>query len=64
MLDNNTYNLILQLVQENQSLWRINNSYIKNSSHCGECEDFWRTLGKEKEAQIKKLKELVAKYLK
>jgi len=63
VLDNNTYNLMLQLVQENQSLWRINNSYIKDSGHCGECEEFWRNLGRQKEEQIRKLEGLVAKHV-
>jgi len=64
MLDNNTYNLMTQLIQENKSLWRINNDYIKDTGHCGECDAFWRKLSKAKEEHIKELEKLVAKHMK
>ncbi len=33
MLENNVYNIMAQLVEESQSLWRIRNSYIKDAQY-------------------------------
>ncbi len=63
MMDNNTYNLMLQLTQENKSLWRIKNEYIKDAAGCGECAEYWKKLQKEKEAHIAELVILVKKHL-
>ncbi len=63
MLDNNTYNLLLQLTEENKCLWRIKNNYLADSTPCDECKEFWQKLEKEKEGCIKKLTELVKKQL-
>ncbi len=62
MLDNNTYNLMAQLTEENQSLWRIKNNYIKDASGCDECQEFWKQLASKKEQQIKDLSELLKKH--
>jgi len=64
VLDDNTYNLMMQLIEENQSLWRINNNYIRDAGGCGECQEFWKKLQKDKEEHIKELEELVKKHLK
>jgi hypothetical protein len=63
-LDNNTYNLMMQLIEENQSLWQIKNNYIKDANSCGECQEFWKKLEMDKEEHIKDLEELVRKHLK
>ena len=63
MLDNHAYNLLLQLTQENKSLWRIMNEYVKDAGNCDECKKFWESLAKEKETHIKELTALVKKHL-
>lgn len=59
MLNNNTYNLMAQLTEENQSLWRIKNNYIADASVCKECKDFWMKLADEKEKTISRLIKLL-----
>ncbi len=63
MLDNNTYNLMAQLTEENKSLWRIKNNYVKDASGCSECKDFWQTLIKDKEEHISDLVELLKGHM-
>jgi hypothetical protein len=60
MLDNNMYNLMAQITEESQSLWRIKNSYKKDSGGCKECMDFWIKLEKDKEEHIKQLEKLIS----
>jgi hypothetical protein len=62
MLDNNTYNLLTQLVEEHQSLWRIKNNYKADAKGCSECEAFWKKLEKDKDDHIKELEELLKKH--
>jgi hypothetical protein len=62
-LSNNTYNLMEQLVEENQSLWRIKNKYLKDAKSDSETVEFWKYLQEDKQSHIKKLTELVAKKL-
>jgi len=63
MLDNNLYNLMLQMVQENKSLWRIRNEYKKDAETCEECRAFWDKLEKDKENHIQQLQELIKKHI-
>jgi len=63
MLDNHTYNLLLQLTQENKSLWRIKNEYMKDAGECKECQKFWQKMEKDKEAHVEELTALVKKHL-
>lgn len=63
-MDNNIYNLMLQLTQEQKSLWRITKMYAKDSGKNTEVKKFWTNLAKDKEKHIKEIKELVKKYLK
>jgi len=44
-----------QLVQENTSLWRIKNQYIKDAGDCEKCVAFWEKLAKDKEEHVKEL---------
>jgi predicted nuclease with TOPRIM domain len=62
-MHNHVYNLMLQLVQEHKSLWRISNEYMKDSEDCEECKTFWQNLQKDKEAHVDKLTELVKSHL-
>jgi len=63
MLNNHTYNLAHQLVQENKSLWRIKDEYLKDAEGCQECLDFWKKLETEKEAHVSELKKMIKKHL-
>jgi hypothetical protein len=62
MLDNNTYNLMAQIVEESRSLWRIKNEYKKDAGMCKECMDFWDMLIKDKEHHIKDLEKLIRSH--
>ena len=62
-LSNNTYDLMSQLLEENQSLWRIKTSYKNDAKGDSEAEDFWKDLEKDKEAHIKRLTELLVKRI-
>lgn len=64
MLSNNAYDLMAQLTEENQSLWRIKNNYKKDAQGDQEAMDFWSYLEKDKEDHIKKLTELLEKRIK
>ena len=63
MLKNHTYNLLLQLTQENKTLWRIKNEYEKDSDGCGDCIAFWKKLEKDKEDHVNELQGLIKKHL-
>ena len=62
MLDNNTYNLMAQMVEEHKSLWRIKNAYKRDAQACGECEEFWDKLYARKEEQVRELERLVRQH--
>ena len=62
MLDNNTYNLMAQITEESQSLWRIKNSYKRDAGGCKECMDFWDKLEKDKQEHIKDLEKLITEH--
>jgi len=63
MLDNSLYNLMIQIVEENKTLWRIKNMYKKDARHCDECEKFWNDLEADKEQHVTDLKELIIKHI-
>jgi len=54
---------MIQLVQENKSLWRIKNDYIKNADGDEGLLEFWRKMEKDKEAHVEELRTLVKKNL-
>lgn len=54
--NNNLYNIMTQLVQEQKSLWRIKNDYLKDASKDKELKGFWIEVAKEKELLIEDLK--------
>ncbi len=59
MLHNSKYNMMRQLVEENASLWRIKDVYLKNSQNDEE-KEFWNKLGERKEELIKELEEMIS----
>ncbi len=63
MLDNNTYNLMEQLTNENKSLWRIKNNYRKDASNDKETQELWNFVEKEKQKLVKLLTEKLRKRL-
>ena len=63
MLDNNTYNLMMQMVEENQSLWRLKNHYTKETPHCDACGKFWNELTAQKEKNVAQLEQLIKSHL-
>jgi hypothetical protein len=62
-LSNNTYNLMSQLIEENQSLWRIKNNYKNDAKGDSEAEQFWDFLEKDKEDHIKRLTQLLVERI-
>jgi hypothetical protein len=56
MKNNNEYNIATQLVQEQKSLWRIKNNYLKDAVKNKELKEFWTEVAKEKELLIEDLK--------
>jgi hypothetical protein len=47
-LSNNTYNLMSQIIEENQSHWRIKNNHKNDAKGDSKAEQFWVFLEKEK----------------
>ena len=63
MLDNHIYNLMLQMTEENKSLWRMKNHYIKDAGDCSDCNTFWEKMVKDKEEHISDLLGLIKKHI-
>lgn len=57
MLDNNTYDLMEQLLIENRSLWRIKNNYKNDSAQDNETRQLWDFIEQDKQEIIKLLTE-------
>jgi hypothetical protein len=62
MFDNNTYNLMAQMVEEHKSLYRIKNYYKEDARDCEECKAFWDKLEIDKEKHISDLRELIQNH--
>ncbi len=58
--DSNLYNLMTQLVQEQKSLWRIKDDYMKDAGKDKELKSFWAEIATEKELLIEDLKAVIA----
>lgn len=54
---------MLQLTQENKSLWRIKNHYMGEAEGNDECLIFWRKMVESKENHIAELVALVKKNI-
>lgn len=63
MMDNNTYDLMEQLLIENKSLWRIKNSYRNDSAMDNETKQVWNFIEKDKEELVKILTEKLKERL-
>lgn len=61
-MNNYDFNLVNQLVQEQKSLWRIENHYINEARDENE-KKFWESLRDDKKSHITELSEMVKKYL-
>lgn len=59
MKNNNLYNLMTQLVQEQKSLWRIKNDYLKDAGKNKELKEFWTEVANEKELLIEDLQSVI-----
>lgn len=57
--NNNVYNLMIQLTQEQKSLWRIKNDYLKDAAKDKELKAFWTEVATEKEILIEDLKAVI-----
>jgi hypothetical protein len=55
MLDNETYDLLEQLLIENKSLWRIQNNYKSDSAMDNETRQIWSVIEKDKQKTVKML---------
>lgn len=49
-----------QLVQEQKSLWRIKDDYMKDAGKDKELKSFWAEIATEKELLIEDLKSVIA----
>ncbi len=63
MLDNHLYNLMVQIVQENKSLWRIKNKYLEDVGECAECKALWEKMVQDKEGHVAELKKLIKSHM-
>lgn len=57
--NNNLYNLMTQLVQEQKSLWRVQNEYSKDAGKDKELKQFWAEVAAEKQLLIEDLKAII-----
>ena len=62
LYDNNSFNLLRQMVQEHKLLWQIKNNYKSDAAACPECHEFWEKLEKETEQRVARLETLIKKY--
>lgn len=63
MMDNHTYNLAQQLVQENKTLWRIDNHYLEDAVECDRCKALWEKIKKMKEETMKDMSDLLKEHM-
>jgi hypothetical protein len=63
MLDNNTYDLMEQLLIENKSLWRIKNNYKNDASMDSEAKQLWNVIEEEKEDLVQLLSDKLRERL-
>lgn len=55
MVNNNLYNLMLQMVEEHKALWRIEDEYIKDAKSSPETKKLWQKLQKKRNYRFKNL---------
>ena len=54
---------MLQVVQENKTLWRIKNHYLTDLEDCVVCKEFWNKMEVDKKQHVEDLKTLIKKHL-
>ncbi|PJE57560.1 MAG: hypothetical protein COU82_01240 [Candidatus Portnoybacteria bacterium CG10_big_fil_rev_8_21_14_0_10_38_18] len=62
-MDNNLYNLMLQLTQEQKSIWRVRKYYIGDAGSCEECRNFWTKFLQQKEDNVNEIRGLIKKHI-
>lgn len=62
MLKNHSHNLIHQLSEISDSVWRIEKHYLDESEGCETCLEMWRTLHQDYEKHIEMLREEIKKH--
>ena len=58
LMENSSFNLLNQLVQEQKSIWRIEQHYIPEATSEAQSA-FWMELLEQKRANVAKLQELI-----
>ena len=58
MYEDSLYNLMNQLLQEQKSLWRIQNFYLPQAADTEE-EKFWQDLGADKMDHVEELERMI-----
>jgi uroporphyrinogen-III synthase len=61
-MNNHDFNLVNQLVQEQKSLWRIENHYITESKNKDE-EKFWKKMKTQKTKAVVEISAMMKKSL-
>jgi len=64
MKNNNLYNMMHQLTQEQKSLWRLQGDYVKDAAKNPTLKKFWQTLAKEKQKHIDDLSAMIKAEMK
>lgn len=62
-MKNNNHNLIQQLSEDLDSLWRYK-QYLKDGKNCKNCQKIWETCQKLDEEKIKLLQSEITKHVK
>ncbi len=60
---NHVYNLMMQAVKENKSLWQIKKYYQDEDGNCDECTALWKKMAEQKEQNVAELERLIAEHL-
>lgn len=62
MLENHSHNLIHQLSEISDSVWRIKKHYLDEAKDCPSCKELWQKLEADYEKHIEMLKEEIKKH--
>ena len=63
MLKNHSHDLVHQLSEISDSVWRIEKHYLEEAKDCESCAALWKQLHHDYEKHIALLKEEIAKHL-
>lgn len=62
MLKNHNHDLVQQLSEISDSLWRVD-KYLENSAHCPQCQNLWETLKTDYEKHVSLLRDELARHV-